>query len=213
MTYLQLVNGVLSRLREDEVASVSNSDVVANLVADFVNDAKRLVEDAHTWNALRTEWSITTASGTHTYSLTGAGRYANVEYILDADGQPLSQQRLQKLRKDRASGADGKPMYYAVAGQDASADVQLTLGPTPDAVYSFDVYGFKHQEDLALDGDVLLIPSKPVLYYALAMAARERGEVGGQTAAEIFQLAGAYLGDAIAHDASMSDLDNIWEAV
>ena len=59
----------------------------------------------------------------------------------------------------------------------------------------------------------MLVPGKPVVYTALAMAARERGEVGGQTAAELFALAGTYLSDAIAWDSSLNDLDNIWMTV
>ena len=43
MTYLNLVNNVLRRLREDEVASVSN-DTYSKMVGDFVNDAKQFVE-------------------------------------------------------------------------------------------------------------------------------------------------------------------------
>ena len=58
MTYLQLVNEVLKRLREDTVTNVvSNDDVVADMVVSLVNDAKRTVEDAHTWNVLNYEWS------------------------------------------------------------------------------------------------------------------------------------------------------------
>ena len=40
MTYLNLVNSVLRRLREDEVTSVSNTTYGA-MVGDFVNDAKK----------------------------------------------------------------------------------------------------------------------------------------------------------------------------
>jgi hypothetical protein len=47
MTYLQLVNKVLTRLREDTVSTVSQNTYSA-LVGEFVNDAKRLVEDAWT---------------------------------------------------------------------------------------------------------------------------------------------------------------------
>ena len=43
MTYLDLVNNVLRRLREDEVSSVSESSY-SKLVGDFVNDAKQFVE-------------------------------------------------------------------------------------------------------------------------------------------------------------------------
>ena len=39
MTYLNLVNNVLRRMREEEVASVS-SNTYSKMVGDFVNDAK-----------------------------------------------------------------------------------------------------------------------------------------------------------------------------
>ena len=40
MTYLQLVNSVLRRLREEETASVENAtDSYVKLVGEFVNDA------------------------------------------------------------------------------------------------------------------------------------------------------------------------------
>ena len=42
MTYLNLVNNVLRRMREEEVASVS-SNTYSKMVGDFVNDAKRAV--------------------------------------------------------------------------------------------------------------------------------------------------------------------------
>ena len=65
MTYLEIVNGVLSRMREDTITTLAGeTDVVALIVKDFVNDAKRLVEDSHTWNSQRAEWAITTAAGT-----------------------------------------------------------------------------------------------------------------------------------------------------
>jgi len=45
MTYLNIVNNVLRRMREEEVTSVS-STTYSKMVGDFVNDAKRMVEDA-----------------------------------------------------------------------------------------------------------------------------------------------------------------------
>ena len=53
MTYLDVVNNVLRRKREEEVASVS-SNTYSKMVGDFVNDAKRTVEDSWDWSALRT---------------------------------------------------------------------------------------------------------------------------------------------------------------
>ena len=55
MTYLQLVNAVLRRLRESEVTTVQgagNTNSYARLVGDFINEAKSQVEAAYDWSAL-----------------------------------------------------------------------------------------------------------------------------------------------------------------
>ena len=215
MTYLEAVNQVLQRLREDSVTDVVNlDDPVAEMVVELVNDAKQLVEDAHTWNALRYEWSITTAADDNLYSLTNAGNYGKIESIIKDNGTELLEEQLHKIRKRQAaSPANSKPKYYAVNGVDTNGDIQIQLFPKPDAVYNYTVYGFQRQAELSAASDVLLVPAKPVVYTALAMAARERGEVGGQTAAELFALANAYLSNAIAWDASLNDQDNVWMTV
>ena len=215
MTYLQIVNQVLKRLREDTVADVTGlDDPVAEMVVELINDAKQLVENAHTWNALRDEWSITTAADDALYSLTGAGNYGKIEMVVKDDGTELHEEQLRTIRKRQAaSPANNKPKYYAVNGVDGNYDIQLQLFPKPDAVYNYTVYGFKRQAELSAASDVLLVPAKPVVYTALAMAARERGEVGGQTAAELFSLANVYLSDAIAWDGSLNDQDNVWMTV
>jgi hypothetical protein len=61
MTYLNIVNNVLRRMREDEVTSVSSS-TYSKMVGDFVNDAKRIIEDSWDWSALRTTLTITTTA-------------------------------------------------------------------------------------------------------------------------------------------------------
>ena len=61
MTYLELVNGVLRRLRENQVETVAETSYSV-LIGDFVNDAKQLVEDSHSWSALRTAIEIGRAS-------------------------------------------------------------------------------------------------------------------------------------------------------
>lgn len=219
MTYLELVNDVLIRLREDTIPAVGGSaqaqldDPVAYMVKQFVNDAKRLVEDAHTWNSLRAEWSVTTAQGTHSYPLTGAGDRAAIDVIYTSGGREISEAPLNKIRRDALAGGQNTPRHYAVNGVDASQDVQLRFSPVPDATESFVVYGYKYQPDLQTDTDVLLVPHKPVVYYALALAARERGEVGGQTSTDIFGVAKGYLTDAIAIDAASNSLDDIWVSI
>ena len=64
MTYLELVNGVLARLRESLAPTVLvNQDPVVNVVKSLVNDVKRHVEMAHSWNATRELWLIQTVRG------------------------------------------------------------------------------------------------------------------------------------------------------
>ena len=67
MTYLNVVNNVLRRMREEEVTSVSSS-TYSKMVGDFVNDAKRSVEDAWDWSALRTTLTITTTADVFNYA-------------------------------------------------------------------------------------------------------------------------------------------------
>ncbi len=58
MTYLQLVNDVLIRLRETQVSTVTQT-AYSTLIGKFVNDAKRQIEDSYTWNVLAQTVTIT----------------------------------------------------------------------------------------------------------------------------------------------------------
>ena len=62
MTYLQLVNSVLRRMRETEKNTIVElqHDSYVKLVGEFVNDARRIVEDAWDWSALRKTITVTT---------------------------------------------------------------------------------------------------------------------------------------------------------
>jgi hypothetical protein len=57
MTYLQLINAVLTRLREEEITAEQLTAVPSNpywkFIGSAVNDAKARVEDAWQWSALR----------------------------------------------------------------------------------------------------------------------------------------------------------------
>ena len=72
MTYLQVVNSVLRRLREDTVSSVTENDY-STLIGDLVNTVKSEIEDAWKWNVLRNTITVNTVDGTYRYILTGSG--------------------------------------------------------------------------------------------------------------------------------------------
>ena len=92
MNYIGLVNNVLRRLRETEVSSVADN-AYSKLIGEFVNDAKRQVEDAYAWNALSDTLTAVTSNGIFNYVLVGSGqRFRIVDVINDTDDFNLKYQ-------------------------------------------------------------------------------------------------------------------------
>jgi len=213
MTYLQLVNAVLGRLREDLVTTVQGSDdVVVELVRSYINDAKRMVESSYNWSALASEWDFNTVVGVAAVDST-APVGSVLDVVFDSNGNELQPLAKNEMRKRQLRGEENNsPRYYAVSGT-VNGNYQLQVWPKPSKVGTYYVYGYGHSADLEEDTDVLLVPSEPVIYFALANAARERGEVGAQGMPEMLGTAKGYLTDAIAREASNNLNDNIWTMV
>ena len=210
MTYLELVNGVLTRLREPEAPSIIQStDHVVNMAKALVNDAKRYVEACHSWNATRKVWLVETEEEVPSYILEDTAGGCRISKVA-IEGQHIHQWDLQSLLH---STKPAKPYQFAFDGTDGEGNISLRLGPVPDASYEVQVLGHRVLADLKTDDDPLRLPAQPVLYYALALAARERGEVGGQTAAEIFTMSQQYISDAIALDSNLSPTEKTWVVV
>lgn len=215
MTYLELVNAVLRRLREEEVATVSDTDY-SNLIGDFVNDAKRQVEDAWDWTALRNTTTITTVAGTNKYSLTDYGVRSKILYVHnDTFNRVVLQESLQRINELnlKSDGAQGPVTYYAFDGVDSNGDIQLRLHRTPDAAQTIEVYGVLRPSELLADTDTVSAPTAPIIQYAFSFALRERGETGGQSAVEQSAFAKQELNNAIALDAGHHPEETIWNIV
>lgn len=214
MTYLDLINNVLRRMREEEVASVSES-TYSKMAGDFVNDAKKLVEAAWDWSALRTTLTITTSANIFNYVLVGSqNRIKALDVINDTSNffmeyQPSSWFDDKYLNETPATGA---PQYYTYNGIDSQGDSQIDVYPKPDGVYTLRFNCVLRNEDLTANTDQLLIPHMPVVHMAIALLARERGETGGTSTPEYFALADKYLSDAIALDAQKHPDETIWYA-
>lgn len=212
MTYLNLVNNVLRRLREDEVSSVQDS-TYSKLVGDFVNDAKRMVEDAWDWSALRTTLTVTTSAGTFNYVLTGSQNRIKVLDVLNDSSNLFMTYQTAHWFNDaylNQSPVSGIPEYYTYNGVDANGDTQVDLYPKPDDTYSIRFNCILRSDDLSADEDTLSVPAQPVIHLAVALLARERGETGGTSAPEYFGIADKYLSDAIALDAQKHPEEVIW---
>ncbi len=212
MTYLNLVNGVLRRLREDEVSNVSES-TYSKMVGDYVNDAKDLVETAWDWSPLRNTLTITTSNGDNLYSLTGSRNEGKVLNFINDTSNCLVEYQTQNWFDDKdfiQEAVTGSPKYFTYAGVDSSSDTQVKLYPTPDQAYTLKVRLVLRNVELSADADTLAIPSGPVLHMAIALLSRERGETGGTSTAEYFAIADKHLSDAIALDAQKHPEETIF---
>jgi hypothetical protein len=211
MTYLELVNGVLTRLREPTITSVNKSeDAVVNIVKNLVNDAKRHVEMAHSWNATRNVWQFATEQGRPSYILENTSGGCRISTVM-VEGNHIHQWDLRTLL--HKSNKTGLMYRYAYDGTDNQGNISIRFDPLPEEGVVIDVLGHRVLPDLKSDGDDLRLPDQPVLYYALALAARERGEVGGQTATELFNMAQQYISDAISLDGNLSPTEMTWAVV
>ena len=215
MTYLNLMNSVLRRLREEETSSVTSTTYV-KMVGDFINDAKTLVGQAADWSALRETITISTTASDNTYSLTGGGDNIKVMSMLNDTENCFMEYQTKDWFNEQlyiSSAAEGTPRYFTYNGLDSSGDTQILVGPTPDGVYSIRVDIVKRQADLSANTDELLIPAMPVIHYAVALLARERGETGGTSTAEYFTIANQYLSDAIAIDAAKHPEEMVFRTI
>jgi hypothetical protein len=215
MNYLDLVNDVLIRLREDEVTATTDTPY-SKLISKFVNDAKRTVEDSYQWNALSETLTVTTADDLFNYVMTGSGQRFKVIDVINSEDNffleymPFSQMNNLFLNQTPQKGS---PYYYNFNGVDTNGDTQVDIFPIPDGVYNVFFNIFKPQASLSAGADVLKVPSEPVLKYAYAMAVAERGEDGGLAAQEATAMADLSLADHIAIENGRYSDEYVWHQV
>jgi len=219
MTYLQMVNSVLRRLREKEVTTVqglTNQNSYARLIGDFINESKTMVENAWDWSALRTTLTVQTQEDIFNYILTGSGnRFEVLNVINDTDDRFLEYR--EGIWFDRAylmsEVLRGSPAYYNFNGVDANGDTQVDIYPKPDGVYDLRFNVVKRTPDLSADTDKVLIPTRPIILLAYAMAVEERGEDGGNSSMWAYQTGQSALSDEIALDAARHPENTLWTSV
>ena len=200
MTYLELVNDVLVRLRESTVTTVGET-TYSSLIGKFVNDAKRQIEDAFNWNVLSTTVTITTTANTYSYSMTGAGQKFQVNDAINSTSD-VGLQNISFVRMNRnlnfATPATGVPAEYAFSGVDASGDTKVELYAIPDGVYTILFDLAVPQATLSSDSTSVKVLDYLVAQSAYARALIERGEDGGTASSEAYALFRGMLSDAIA---------------
>jgi hypothetical protein len=204
MTYLEIVNAVLRKLREDEVTVVQENDY-SKLIGDFVNDALNSVEAAWDWSSLRQVIDLTTFDNQKTYSLTDFGIRGELMSLYNVSEKQEITQRTKAYIKDKhykdPDNTTGKPRYFAFDGTDVNNDTQVTFYPTPNDTYQLEANVVLRDQRLVNDADTTKLPTQPIIQLAFAYALRERGETGGQGAMEQVVIAQTDLANAIALDA------------
>lgn len=213
-TYLDLVNDVLIRMREPEVTTV-NENTLSKLVGRLVNDAKRQVEDAYSWNALTDTLIIETTADTYGYVLTGSGTRFKVIDAQDNTNKsvinPLSTKLMSQYLLNNTS--PGNPMYYNFNGIHNTGDTKVDFYPVPNAGLTLYFNLYIPEPELTSDTATMLVPKEPVVLGAFARALVERGEDGGLNSSEAYGLYKASLADAIAIESSRYVEEETWEAV
>jgi hypothetical protein len=213
MTYLEIVNNVLKRLRERTVSTV-NENTYSALIGILVNDAKDEVENAWKWSGLRTTMTVTTTANTFAYTLTGAGGiFDTLDVLNDTDDFFLEYKTAHEMNKlflGSGTTETGSPRYYSFNGVNSNGDTVVDLYPIPDATYTIRYNMVKRTDDFSADADVNSLPDHPIVMLAYAKAVEERGEDAGISASSAYMAAQKHLSDYIALDAAKHPEELQW---
>lgn len=219
MTYLQLVNAVLRRLREQEVASLTSPSEYVQLIMDIVNEAKLDVEERWNWSQLRTSVDVTTTASDNSYNLTGTNERTTLLDAYNVSKEwPLGHVQNNtwiNFNTNVSNVNASSPLYYDVVGIDTAnnSEVQIRVWPTPSDVETLRFYCVIPQEDLSAASDILKVPAQPVIQGAYLRAINERGEDNGRLSEIQEALFTRVLSDAISRDALNYEEELVWRAI
>ena len=155
MTYRELINQVLIRLREDTVASdwsgaINDSSTVNDyqkVIGSLINDAKRSIESYHDWLVLRETVNVSTVASTKNYNLSSGQEFKVLDVTNNSTGNslsPVTQHYINSIKYP--TDPTGEPSYYAFNGADSSNNLKISnfeevLNQT-DLVYDFNISKF-----------------------------------------------------------------------
>ena len=212
MTYLECVNRVLRRLRENEVTTV-NETPYSKLIGDLVNVVKVEIEDSWDWSVLRTTLTATTTASLFNYVLDGSGtRFRVLDVINDTDDFFMEQRSARWFDQQflMADVQQASPNYYNFNGVDSNGDSQVDFFPIPDAAYNIRINVVLPQAELTADSTKILIPANLLVEGTLARAISERGDDGGYAEQEQRYLSLA--SDLIAIESALRPDEITWTA-
>ena len=203
MTYLEAINGVLLRMRSSQVSSWDASDY-SKLVGQFVNEAKREVEDAHEWHTLRNSGlTALIGQGSAQASFPNTNERTRIIQVFDDDQNcllyPKRRNEITRL-KNQGTNSPGQPGFYALSGYTDAGLIEIEIWPDSDGSRTIRMDAIVPQSDLMSNNTVISVSSAPVKLRALALALAERGDDQGQSFAQVMNEYQIALTDAVNRD-------------
>lgn len=200
-TYLQVVNNVLLNLRETQVTDLSST--YAQLIGEFVNQAKEKVASAWRWKALSSTLQFTTVLNQTQYALTNSasptvtstsGNFPDqsAEILTDEEG---NQQvfdattaasggliRLRRTTRERelalniylANQSPVQPNGFSYSFEGGTPFFTLVGAPIGGRVMLLRMK--VPQGAFTLGSEIFLLPTRSITSYATFLAMEERGE-------------------------------------
>lgn len=222
-TLRTVLNRVLRTVGESEVASSVGTltDEYHILVAEFVNQFKEEIEDAHQWRSLRQVLNATVLAGTGAGTITGANERSRVVTEQDArfgrvvplvfdvtdpaNPIPLQDMDLAELlyRTEEGDNNAQSPQYFAVDAEEADV-LKVRIFPVPGGERTIKLTLIVPQDYLGVnDLDTnIRIPQRPLLQGSIWFALQERGEELGQSSMFTEERYRVALDDAVSRDAA-----------
>ena len=213
MTFLELVNSVLVRLREERVSTVYENEY-STLISNLVNVAKTEVENAYNWEALRKTVTLITKVGTFHYELLNTTTNIRTLDVYNYTNKNWMDSRTTEWF-DRAFAVNdvvtGSPSVYAWNGVSSTGNMEVDLYPIPSTIQTLRFNMTSPQPPLKIDADPMFAPDMLVVENAVARAIEERGEDGGSSNQQ--QRYQNMLADFISMEASRKPMETVWRSV
>lgn len=213
MTFLELVNSVLVRLREERVSTVYENEY-STLISNLVNVAKTEVENAYNWEALRKTVTLITKVGTFHYELLNTTTNIRTLDVYNYTNKNWLDSRTTEWF-DRAFAVNdvvtGSPSVYAWNGVSSTGNMEVDLYPIPSTIQTLRFNMTSPQPPLKIDADPMFVPDMLVVENAVARAIEERGEDGGSSNQQ--QRYQNMLADFISMEASRKPMETVWRSV
>ena len=213
MTYIEIVNSVLVRLREEKVDTIEENEY-SSLIGQLVNLAKVEVENSYNWEALRTTVHLVTAVDTFHYELLGTTSNIRTLDVYNASNRNWMNSKTTEWFDRMFAPEDvntGSPQAYCFNGISDKGNVEVEIYPIPDKIEKLRFNMTWPQKDLVAEGDELYVSHLLVIENTLARAIEERGEDGGSSNQQ--QRYQSLLADAISMESSRKPMETIWRSV